>query len=179
MNKDLADVLGNFVSRVTKFCVSKFGSDVPAGGEFGEQEARLIEELGTRIKDYDACMEAMEVRKAAAELRAIWVIGNEYLQAAAPWSVVKTDPERAQAMIRLSLNLIRVYAVLSQPFIPDAAAAMMQAMGSDDWAWPEDVATAMTSLPAGHAFSVPENLFRKITDEERAEWQGRFAGVRS
>ncbi|MBP9950239.1 MAG: methionine--tRNA ligase [Cypionkella sp.] len=179
VNKDLADVLGNFVSRVTKFCVSKFGSDVPAGGEFGEQEARLIEELGTRIKDYDACMEAMEVRKAAAELRAIWVIGNEYLQAAAPWSVVKTDPERAQAMIRLSLNLIRVYAVLSQPFIPDAAAAMMQAMGSDDWAWPEDVATAMTSLPAGHAFSVPENLFRKITDEERAEWQGRFAGVRS
>ena len=179
VNKDLADVLGNFVSRVTKFCVSKFGSDVPAGGEFGEQEALLIEELGTRIKDYDACMEAMEVRKAAAELRAIWVIGNEYLQAAAPWSVVKTDPERAQAMIRLSLNLIRVYAVLSQPFIPDAAAAMMQAMGSDDWAWPEDVATAMTSLPAGHAFSVPENLFRKITDEERAEWQGRFAGVRS
>ena len=179
VNKDLADVLGNFVSRVTKFCVSKFGTDVPAAGEFGEQEARLIEELGTRIKDYDACMEAMEVRKAAAELRAIWVIGNEYLQAAAPWSVVKTDPERAQAIIRISLNLIRVYAVLSQPFIPDASAVMMAAMGSDDWTWPEDIAAAMASLPAGHGFTVPENLFRKITDEERAEWQVRFAGVRS
>ena len=179
VNKDLADVLGNFVSRVTKFCVAKFGTEVPAAGEFGEQEARLIEELGTRIKDYDACMNAMEVRKAAAELRGIWVIGNEYLQAAAPWTVVKTDPERAQAMIRLGLNLIRVYAVLSQPFIPDASAAMMAAMGSQDWSWPEDIGAAMASLPAGHGFAVPENLFRKITDEERAEWQARFAGVRS
>ena len=179
VNKDLADVLGNLVSRVTKFCVAKFGSEVPAASEFGEQEARLIEELGTRIKDYAACMEAMEVRKASAELRAIWVIGNEYLQAAAPWTVVKTDPERAQAMIRLSLNLIRVYAILSAPFIPDASAAMMAAMGSDDWTWPDDVASAMSKLPAGHAFTVPENLFRKITDEERAEWQQRFAGIRT
>ncbi|MDO8984281.1 methionine--tRNA ligase [Cypionkella sp.] len=179
VNKDLADVLGNLVSRVTKFCVAKFGSEVPSAGEFGEQEARLIEDLGTRIKDYAACMETMEVRKASAELRAIWVIGNEYLQAAAPWTVVKTDPERAQAMIRLSLNLIRVYAILSAPFIPDAAAAMMAAMGTEDWTWPDDVAAAMTALPAGHAFRVPENLFRKITDEERADWQQRFAGIRT
>ncbi|MFC3180722.1 methionine--tRNA ligase [Cypionkella sinensis] len=179
VNKDLADVLGNFVSRVTKFCVSKFGNEVPSAGSFGEQEERLIEELSTRIKDYAACMAAMEVRKASAELRAIWVIGNEYLQSAAPWSVVKTDPERAQAMIRLSLNLIRVYAILSAPFIPDAAAAMMTAMGSDDWTWPDDVAAAMATLPAGHAFTVPENLFRKITDEERADWQQRFAGIRT
>ena len=107
------------------------------------------------------------------------MIGNEYLQAAAPWTVVKTDPERAQAMIRLGLNLIRVYAVLSQPFIPDASAAMMAAMGSQDWSWPEDIGAAMASLPAGHGFAVPENLFRKITDEERADWQARFAGVRS
>jgi methionyl-tRNA synthetase len=179
VNKDLADVLGNLVSRVTKFCVSKFGAEVPAGGAFSEQEHRLIEELGTRITDYAACMQAMEVRKASAELRAIWVIGNEYLQAAAPWTVVKTDPERAQAMIRLSLNLIRVYAILSAPFIPDAAATMMAAIGSGDWTWPTDVAAAMTALPAGHAFTVPENLFRKITDEERADWQARFAGVRT
>ena len=124
-------------------------------------------------------MAAMEVRKAAAELRAIWVIGNEYLQSAAPWTVVKTDPARAQAMVRLALNLIRLYAVLSSPFIPDAAGVMMAAMGSDDWSWPEDIAVAMRILPAGQAFTVPENLFRKITDDERADWQTRFSGVRT
>ena len=179
VNKDLADVLGNLVSRVTKFATAKFGSTIPAAGEFGPQETALIADLGSRIKDYAQLMEAMEVRKAANELRAIWVIGNEYLQSAAPWTVVKTDPERAQAMIRLALNLIRVYAILSRPFIPDAAATMMAAMGSDDWTWPDTISEAMRALPAGHAFAVPENLFRKITDEERADWQQKFSGIRT
>jgi methionyl-tRNA synthetase len=179
VNKDLADVLGNLVSRVTKFATSKFGAEVPAAGAFGPMETALIADLGARIGEYAALMEAMEVRKAAAELRAIWVIGNEYLQAAAPWTVVKTDPDQAQAMVRLALNLIRVYAVLSRPFIPDAAAAMMAAMGSDDWTWPEDVSAAMRVLQPRQAFTVPENLFRKITDEERADWQARFSGVRT
>ena len=92
---------------------------------------------------------------------------------------MKTDPDRAQAMVRLALNLIRVYAILSRPFIPDAAATMMTAIGSDDWTWPEDISAAMRALPAGHGFQIPENLFRKITDEERADWQTRFAGVRT
>ncbi len=178
VNKDLADVLGNLVSRVTKFAKSKFGDTIPAGGSFGAQEAALIADLGTRIAEYSGLMAQMEVRKAAAELRAIWVIGNEYLQASAPWTVVKTDPEQAQAQIRLALNLIRVYAILSSPFIPDAAEAMMAAVHSTDWTWPENISEAMRALPAGAAFSVPENLFRKITDEERADWQARFSGVR-
>ncbi len=179
VNKDLADVLGNFVSRVTKFAVSKFGNAVPAGGDYGPQEQALIEELTGRIRDYESFMQAMEVRKAATELRAIWVAGNEYLQAAAPWSAVKTDPARAEAIIRLGLNLIRLYAILSQPFIPDAAQAMMSALGSQDHTWSADVAQALDALPAGHGFAVPENLFRKITDEERADWQTRFGGIRS
>ena len=179
VNKDLADVLGNLVSRVTKFATAKFGTTIPEGGTFGPQEAALIADLGARIADYAALMSQMEVRKAAAELRGIWVIGNEYLQSAAPWTVVKTDPAKAQATVRLALNLIRVYAILSAPFIPDAAAAMMAALKSDDWEWPADISPAMRRLPAGHDFLVPENLFRKITDEERADWQGRFSGVRT
>jgi methionyl-tRNA synthetase len=41
------------------------------------------------------------------------------------------------------------------------------------------VHAAVRTLPAGHSFAVPENLFRKITDEERADWQARFAGIRT
>jgi len=178
-NKDLADVLGNFVSRVTKFAVSKFGNTLPAGRTYGAREDKLIADITAGLRAYEGFMAAMEVRKAAAELRAHWVLGNEYLQSAAPWSVVKTDPDQAMAIIRLAMNLIRVFAVSSAPFIPDASAAMMASLNSDDWTWPDDLALAMQTLPAGHGFSVPENLFRKITDEERADWQARFSGIRS
>ncbi|SIT83595.1 methionyl-tRNA synthetase [Yoonia rosea] len=177
-NKDLADVLGNFVSRITKFCRSKFSEAVPAGGAYGPAEEQLIADLTTRIRAYEGHMDAMEVRKSAAELRAIWVLGNEYLQANAPWTTFKTDPETAAMQVRLALNLIRIYAVLSAAFIPDASKSMIDAMQTNDDTWPTDVAAALNALPAGHAFTVPENLFRKITDEEREEWAARFAGTR-
>jgi methionyl-tRNA synthetase len=177
VNKDLADVLGNFVSRITKFCRSKFGETVPAGGAYGEAETRLAAELSARLTAHAAAMEAMELRRAAAELRAAWVIGNEYLQHAAPWTVHKTDPEAAAAITRCGLNLVRLYAIVSRPFIPDASDAMFAALGLDpETAWPGDVAAALAALAPGHAFSVPDNLFRKIEDEERAALEARFAG---
>ncbi len=178
VNKDLADVLGNFASRVTKFCRSKFGEVVPEGGTYGPEEQALIDTLGKRIKAYNTHMDDMEVRKAASELRAIWVAGNEYLQTAAPWAKFKEDPDAAAAVIRLSLNLIRLYAVLSAPFIPDASATLLKAMNTDDDSWPDDVAQALKTLPAGHAFTVPDVLFAKITDDQREEWQEKFAGKR-
>jgi len=178
VNKDLADVLGNFVSRITKFCRSKFGEVVPEGGSYGEQEEKLIADITARLGDYETHMNAIDVRKAAAELRAIWVAGNEYLQSAAPWSTFKEDPETAAAQVRLGLNLIRLYAVLSAPFIPSTAARMMEAMQTTDDTWPSDVAEALSHLTAGHEFSVPDVLFAKITDEQREEWQDRFAGTR-
>jgi len=178
VNKDLADVLGNFVSRITKFCRSKFGEAVPEGGTFGAREHELIADITRRVRAYEGHMEAMEVRKSAQELRAIWVAGNEYLQSAAPWSTFKEDPEQAAAQVRLGLNLIRLYAVLSAPFIPDASAKMLSAMNTLDTSWPEDVEAALNALPAGHAFSVPDVLFAKIADEDREEWQAKFAGTR-
>ncbi|NOD33699.1 MULTISPECIES: methionine--tRNA ligase [unclassified Ruegeria] len=179
VNKDLADVLGNFVSRITKFCRSKFGEAVPEGGRFGERENALIDELTRRVRAYEDHMETMEVRKSAQELRAIWVAGNEYLQAAAPWSTFKEDPEQAAAQVRLGLNLIRLYAVLSAPFIPDTSARMLSAMNTLDTGWPDDLAAALDALPAGRAFTVPDVLFAKILDEQREDWQEKFAGTRN
>ncbi|WP_370271704.1 methionine--tRNA ligase [Pseudooceanicola nitratireducens] len=179
VNKDLADVLGNFVSRVTKFCRSKFGEEVPEGGSYGPQEEALIADLKARLAAYQTQMEAMEVRKASQELRALWVAGNEYLQSAAPWAAFKEDPERAAAIVRLSLNLIRFYAAVSSPFIPDASAQMAQAFGLETVDWPKaPLSEALSTLPAGHTFTVPENLFRKVTDEETADWQERYSGTR-
>ncbi|WP_424976058.1 methionine--tRNA ligase [Dinoroseobacter sp. S124A] len=179
VNKDLADVLGNFASRVTKFCRSKYGEAVPGGGAYGPAEDALIADLTEKLRAYERHMDAMDVRKAAAELRGIWVAGNEYLQAAAPWTVFKTDPDAAAAIIRLGLNLVRFYAVLSAPFIPTASADLLRAMRAEDAQWPEDVAEALSALPPEHAFDVPEVTFAKITDSDREDWAERFSGIRS
>jgi methionyl-tRNA synthetase len=48
-----------------------------------------------------------------------------------------------------------------------------------DLAWPESAEAALSALPPGHAFTVPEVLFAKIADEDRAGWADRFAGVRA
>ena len=176
VNKDLADVLGNFVSRVTKFCRSKFGEEIPAGGIWGPAEEALIGRLQEGLEAYQAQMDAIEVRKSAAELRALWTAGNEYLQEAAPWSVFKEDPDHAAGQIRLALNLIRVYAVLSAPFIPNASASMLSAMNTLDTDWPTDIRAALTALPEGHGFTVPDVLFQKISDDAREGWEAQFSG---
>ena len=178
VNKDLADVLGNFVSRITKFCRSKFGQEVPAGGAWGAEETALVADLEAKVRSYEAQMDAMEVRKSAQELRAIWVAGNEYLQTVAPWSTFKENPDQAAAQVRLALNLMRLYAVLSAPFIPDGAAAIAKALGLTDIAWPEDIKSTLGTLQPGHAFDVPDVLFAKISDEDREVWAEKFAGVR-
>ncbi|MEM8569266.1 MAG: methionine--tRNA ligase [Pseudomonadota bacterium] len=178
VNKDLADVLGNFASRVTKFARSRFEEKVPQDGEYGAAEAKLITELETRIRAYESQMDAIEIRKGAQELRAIWALGNEYLQTAQPWAVFKTDPERAAAIVRFSLNLVRLYAVLSQPFVPDASRAMLETFGLEEADWPGDVGDALSTLPPGTRFKTPDVLFAKITDEARDEFAAKFAGVR-
>ncbi|MEM6942750.1 MAG: methionine--tRNA ligase [Pseudomonadota bacterium] len=178
VNKDLADVLGNFVSRITKFCRSKFGEAVPDGA-YGPREEAVTAAIAGRLRAFEQHFEAIEIRRAAAELRAIWVLGNEYLQEAAPWATIKTDEAAAKASVRYALNLVRLYAILSRPFIPDASDKMLQAFGreEDAMAWPDDLGAALDALPAGHAFTVPENLFDKITDEARADMAARFAGA--
>ena len=178
VNKDLADVLGNFVSRITKFCRSKFSEAVPEGPEYGPAEADLIANLSAKLADYEGHMDTMEVRKSAADLRAMWVLGNEYLQSVAPWTTFKTDPAQAAMQVRMGLNLCRLYGVLSAPFIPDASADILAAMNASDATWPDDIKGAVSALEIGHAFTVPEITFRKITDDERAEWAERFAGTR-
>ncbi|MEM9763122.1 MAG: class I tRNA ligase family protein, partial [Pseudomonadota bacterium] len=178
VNKDLADVLGNFVSRITKFCRSKFGEAVPDGA-YGPREQAVTAAIEGRLRAYEKHFEAMEIRRAAAELRAIWALGNEYLQEAAPWATIKTDEAAAKATVRYALNLVRLYAILSRPFVPDASDTMLQALRreADAQAWPSDLGAALEALAPGDAFTVPDNLFAKITDEAREEMAARFAGT--
>ncbi len=181
INSDLANVLGNFVNRILKFTESKFDGLVPAGGAPGPVEQALFARVDEILAALTASLEAMEFRKAAADVRQLWVIGNEYLQEAAPWTALKTDAERAAVGVRTALNLVALYARVSAPFIPHSAAIIANAVGEPaEAAWPARPAVALLeTLPAGRVVQAPEVLFRKIDDDQIAEWTARFGGAES
>ena len=64
-------------------------------------------------------------------------------------------------------------------FLPECTPESLAAMQTENRDWPADVGAALEVLPAGHAFTVPEVLFAKISDESRAEWEARFKGTRA
>jgi len=177
VNKDLADVLGNFVNRITRFATAKFDGVVPGGGTPGALEEALAAQLKERLSALTSYYEAMEFRKAMAETRAIWAMGNEYLSEAAPWTAIKTDVDAAALSVRTALNLVVISAIIAQPVIPGAAAKVLDAMGvpEENRLWPDaEDAGLLNALPIGLKFTPPEVLFSKITDDEVAEWGERF-----
>ncbi|WP_333766578.1 methionine--tRNA ligase [Streptomyces sp. IBSBF 2435] len=179
VNKDLADTLGNFVNRVLSFSRKRFGDDVPAGAAAGDAEAKLGEQIAGLLAEYEGHMETLQFRKAAQSLRALWSAGNSYLEEKAPWMEIKTDQDGAALTLRTAMNLIHLYAVVSEPFIPSSAAAMRSAFAlpADDARWVgADQARALDAVPAGTPFTVPPVLFAKISDDDLAAYVERFGG---
>ncbi|MFE2426210.1 methionine--tRNA ligase [Streptomyces sp. NPDC059373] len=179
VNKDLADTLGNFVNRVLSFSRKRFGDEVPAGRAAGEAEAKLGEQIAQLLAEYEGHMETLQFRKAAQALRALWSAGNSYLEEKAPWMEIKTDQDGAALTLRTAMNLIHLYAVVSEPFIPSSSRAMRSAFAlpDDTAAWVSaDEARALSAVPAGTGFTVPPVLFAKITDEDLASYEERFGG---
>ncbi|MET7500866.1 methionine--tRNA ligase [Streptomyces microflavus] len=180
VNKDLADTLGNFVNRVLSFSRKRFGDEVPAGRAAGEAEAKLGEEIARLLGEYEEQMEALQFRKAAAALRALWSAGNSYLEEKAPWLEIKTDADGAALTLRTAMNLIHLYAVVSEPFIPTSTAAMRGAFAleNDTATWvTADQANSLDTVPAGTAFTVPPVLFAKISEEDLESYRARFGGA--
>ena len=178
VNRDLADVLGNFVNRILKFCETRFEGVVPAGGEPGPLEHKLFADMSAGLAELTGQLEAMELRKSAQALRALWVLGNEYLTEAAPWTAIKTDPERAAVIVRAGLNLVGLFARISAPFIPFAAEKIAEGVGEAyPPAWPSaDAAAELARIPAGRPVHAPEVLFKKLEDAQIEAWSQEFAG---
>ena len=178
VNKDLNGVLGNFVSRVLKMTSSKIGNEVPAGGELTAVENELIANLQQHTDDYFKYMNELEFRKALNELRAIWVEGNNYISVTEPWAVIKTDAERAAAILRVCINLIRIFAILSAPIMPDIAAKMLAKLHLDAKDMPLlkgfNIAKEITAVKAGQPFEVGDMLFERITPEKVEELKQKY-----
>lgn len=175
INKDLNDVLGNFINRVTKMTVKDFGTTVPAFGEITDAEKELYATLDTLIKQYTEHMEALEIRKALADLREIWVSGNNYIAKTEPWKAVKVDKARAATILNTGLNLIHLFGILSAPIMPTKAGEMLALFGKTNFSWPTEKAeNLLKTLKEGDSFTAPEPLFQKITPERKEELKIKY-----
>ena len=182
INSDLANVLGNFVNRITKYTVSKFDGAVPSAGTPGEDEAWMADELKAGLQRITEHYEAMEFRKAANETRALWAAGNEYLTRAEPWVKYKSDVDAAAVGVRTGLNLVVIFAIIAQPLIPNTAKTILDTLGIPDenrkWPSPND-GELLNALPHGMPITAPPVLFQKIEDAMVEDWTARFGGEES
>ena len=167
INKDLGDTFGNLVHRCLSFVASRFGGQVPEGDPHGPIEQKLAATLEQHLNQLRAHHEALAFRKAATEVRSIWKVANVYLAQAAPWSAIKEDPLRAGAIARAGVNLVRLAALAAWPFIPFAATEVLRSLGqpTDDVAWPEGGAQALTAIAPGRPLHLPPLLFPKLSPD--------------
>ena len=178
VNKELADNFGNFINRILKFTASRFGTELPAGGEPGEAEADLEARCKELVEELRSHLSSMEFRKATETLNALWSAGNQYIDVRAPWTLFKQDKDEAAVVIRTCINLIRLYAIASAPFIPTTAETLFDALKLTDEERRSTMraATDLTILGAGRAFEVPPVLIQKIDDDRVAELKAEYGG---
>ncbi len=171
VNKDLNDVLGNFINRVLKMTVNNFGQQVPVLGNITNAEKELYDSLDALTEQYTAYMDKLEFRKAMSTLREIWVSGNNYLARTEPWKVVKTDMDYAGTILNTALNLIRLYANLSAPVMPQTARRMLDLFEvNEQIEFPVGkMVSYLTGLKPGTPFKLSDPLFQKILPERIAQ----------
>jgi methionyl-tRNA synthetase len=182
VNKDLNGMLGNFVSRVAKLTRKNFGPAVPERnqepGTRNQNGATEYESaINQKLFDLTAALEACEFRKAVEALRSMWAVANEYMTAAAPWTLVKNgDMAAAGAVLNECFQMIDFFARVSAPFIPDTAEKMLRIFGNRNEGqgtdWPERYERRIAD---GAPFVVPENLFERIDDVKIAEMTEKYS----
>ena len=179
VNKDLADTLGNFVNRVLSFSAKRFGSTVPAGGQPGPAEQALGAKTSELLAELETNLDGLQFRKAAQTLRSLWSEGNVYLEEKEPWRAIKQDPDSAALTLRTAMNLIRIYGVVSAPFIPTSSEAIGAVFATDEpapsWISAQEAAS-LTMITAGTEFTTPPVLFSKISDDDLAQYETQFGG---
>ncbi len=165
VNKDLNGMLGNFVSRVCKLTAKNYGNNVPKSGA---RNPELESQINEKLSELTEALEACEFRKSIAALRGLYAIANEYMTKCEPWALVKNgDTDGAGVCLNECFQMIDLFARVSAPFIPDAAAKMQNIfVNKNDLSWPTKYEHRIAD---GAEFAVPENLFNRIDDETVAK----------